>query len=502
MNSYNYETKKVLRTLRVELSPTAEQYAKMKRFTGCVNKVYNTLLADWLDFYNNTIIPFYYSIPVYVTYQNTIKQLCNEKAKKLDGLTKKEIEQIQKTIETLKQQKDDLEETFIHVVKPQANDLWKKFEFRKSTELKQEFSYLKECDSQALANARQNIRKAFSNYFDGLAKFPTFHSSKRGRSFKTCMPSPTAVDFTSHTLKYPKIGSIKIKNKKPPMWFKNIISSPQYISIRLLPNGRVFASILFEVTEKHICKSKVETLNENQVIGLDFDLHDFFITSDGRSAKNDFGWIPQKQSSKRLAHLQRQLARTKCVGKKINANGKSVNIYSKRHYKLAKRIANEEWRIANRRLDFLEKTALNLVQTYKVIAIEDLNIAGMKKVTKTQVLEDGSKKKTRQPHSNSHNYDDTAWATFVKLLEWKSRLYDCRVVKVDRFYPSSQVCSKCHKPYKAVATEHLESWKCPHCGAYHASRDINASINIKTEALRILREVQKDKEDCATSASA
>ena len=491
MNNSNFKTKTVLKALRVELEPTVEQYEKMKRFAGCVNKVYNTLLADWKDFYNNTIQPFYNSIPNEPNsenYKNTINQLSIEKSKKLDGLTKKEIGKIQKTIKILEKKRTKLKKDFEKDTKANLKKLWKQFKFRESTELKKEFPYLNECCSQALANARQNVKKAFRNYFKGQTKFPKFHSSKRGRSFKTCMPSATAVNFTSHTLYYPKIENIKIKNRKPPMWYKNIKSDPKNITIRLLPNGRVFASILFEVTVKCICKSKVNKINENQVIGLDFDLHDFFITSDGRSAKKDFGWIPQKQSSRRLPHLQRQLARTKCVGKRINANGKSVNIYSKRHYKLAKRIANEEWRIANRRLDFLEKTALSLVKTYKVIAIEDLNIAGMKKVTKTQVLEDGSKKKTRQPHSNSHNYDDTSWATFVNLLEWKSRLYDCRVVKVDRFYPSSQECSVCHKTYKAVATEHLESWTCPHCGTFHASRDINAGINIKTEALRILRE--------------
>ena len=293
------------------------------------------------------------------------------------------------------------------------------------------------------------------------------------------MPSPTALNYNSHTLYYPKIGCIKIKNNKPPMWYKNRKSSPKNITIRLLPNGRVFASILFEVTEECICKSKVESINENQVIGLDFDLNDFFVTSDKRTAKKDFGWMPQKKVSRRLSHLQRQLARTKCVGEKKDANGKTIYIYSKRHYKLAKRIANEEWRIANRRRDFLEKLALILVRTYKVIGIEDLNISGMKKVTKKQMLEDGSLKKTRRPHSNSRKYDETSWATFVNLLEWKARLYDCRVVKIDRFYPSSQECSVCHKTYKEVASKHLESWTCPFCGAYHKSRDINAGINIK-----------------------
>jgi putative transposase len=154
-----------------------------------------------------------------------------------------------------------------------------------------------------------------------------------------------------------------------------------------------------------------------------------------------------------------------------------------------KQVANEEWHIANCRTDWQEKMSLELVRNYKLIGIEDLSISGMKKVN--QKTEDGKKK--RRKHSNSHNYEDTSWSSFVSKLQWKSRLCDCQVVKVGKWYPSSQTCHCCGFKYPLVAKKHLENWTCPECGSTH-QRDKNAAINIRNEALKVLREAEESSE--------
>ncbi len=201
----------------------------------------------------------------------------------------------------------------------------------------------------------------------------------------------------------------------------------------------------------------------NKTIGLDFDCDDCYIDSNGKSAKLDYGFKKHKQENhKKLSHLQRQLVR-KCKG-------------SKNYEKARIKLARMEEHIANCRRDWIEKESLRLVREYTLIGIEDLSIQGMMKSSK-----------------NAKNYQDIAWSTFVSKLEWKSNFYNCQVVKVDRFFASSQTCSCCGYKNKDVAIKHLEVWKCPECGQIH-QRDINAAINIKNEALRVLREPEESSE--------
>ena len=137
--------------------------------------------------------------------------------------------------------------------------------------------------------------------------------------------------------------------------------------------------------------------------------------------------------------------------------------------------------------------SLELVRENKLIGIEDLSIAGMKKATQKVLDENGKLKKKRIKHANSHNYEDTSWSSFVSKLQWKSRLYDCQVVKVGKWYPSSQTCHCCGFKYPLVAKKHLENWTCPNCGENH-QRDKNAAINIRNEALKVLSEGQENLE--------
>ena len=337
----------------------------------------------------------------------------------------------------------------------QRKETYKQFVETPLKELKITYPWLKEVESQIICQSYRNIHKSFDNFFKKKAKYPKFHSKKDKNTFTSYMPSQKLLDWNTNTIKIPKIGNVKFKNAKAPKWYKNRIKVCS-ITVSKTPFQKYYVSILFEVKFDQIEKN----VNIDKVIGLDFDCDDCYIDSNGKSAKLDYGFKKHKQeNNKKLSHLQRQLTR----------KHKGSKNYEKARIKLARM----EKYIANCRRDWIEKESLRLVKEYTLIGVEDLSIQGMMK---------GSK--------NAKNYLDIAWSTFVNKLEWKSNFHNCQVIKVNKFFASSQTCSCCGYKNKDVAVKHLEVWKCPECGQIH-QRDVNAAINIKNEALKVLREPEE-----------
>jgi putative transposase len=147
------------------------------------------------------------------------------------------------------------------------------------------------------------------------------------------------------------------------------------------------------------------------------------------------------------------------------------------------KLARFEEYIANCRKDWIEKETLRLVSSYQLIGVENLSIQGMMK---------GSR--------NAKNYQDISWSTFVSKLEQKSQFRNCQVVKVNRFFASSQICSSCGLKNPDVQKSHLQNWKCPQCGQEH-QRDENAALNIRAEAIRVLREPEESEEKSSNCLS-
>jgi putative transposase len=170
--------------------------------------------------------------------------------------------------------------------------------------------------------------------------------------------------------------------------------------------------------------------DESKAIELDFSPADMYVDSNGKTGK-DFGYVAQKQAYKKpLKKLQRQPAR-KQAG---SANREKARV----------KVARIESHIANSRLDFIEKETLRLVRTHEVIGIEDLNLIGISKFL-----------------ANSKNMTDTSWGIFVgKLIRKASKNeHNCQVVKVDRYFPSSQICSCCeHRKTDLKLSDRI--WKC------------------------------------------
>lgn len=308
------------------------------------------------------------------------------------------------------------------------------------TKLKQKLEWLKEPDKCALQMALKNLDTAYSKFFKG-AGFPKFKSKKNHKkSYRTC----AHIHFRGTTIQLPKLGRVKIKGNQIPQG--RILNA----TISQVPSGKYFISLCCtDVNIDVLPKTKKQ-------IGLDLGLKEFVITSDGQKYDN-----PKylKQSLKRLSQLQKSLARKTRGG----AN------WDKTRVKVAKLYEH----IANQRKDMLQKLSTTIILENDIICIEDLAVSNMVK-----------------NHKLARSIADTSWANFVRMLSYKADWYGKTIIKVDRFFPSSQTCNVCGKKNTETKNLSIRKWTCPVCGSEH-DRDINAAQNILKEGLKKLSEISE-----------
>ena len=312
---------------------------------------------------------------------------------------------------------------------------------------KKEFEWLKEVDSLALANVQQNLRGAYNTFFKKGTGFPKFKKKGIKDSYTTNNQKGT-VAVTHNTVKLPKIGHIKAKF---PNRMNGLIKSA---TITKTATGQYYASVLVETIVD-------ELPNTQSNIGIDLGLTDFIVLSDGSKVANP-KFLSKLQH--KLAREQKILAKRRAVAKVANRKLSDSRNYQKQKFKVAK--VYEQ--ITNSRTDFLHKLSFNLIKNHDVIAIEDLNVKGMVK-----------------NHKLAKAISDSSWSTFTTMLAYKAQWYGKTLVKIDRWYPSSKTCSGCnHLLTKAELPLSLRSWDCPSCLQTN-DRDINASINILNEGLKL-----------------
>ena len=304
----------------------------------------------------------------------------------------------------------------------------------------EEFVWLKEVDSVALQQSLRDLDRAYKNFFAKRAAMPKFKSKhNHNKSYRTqCINGNIAV--AGKYIKLPKLGYVKAKISMP------VTGKINNATIEQVSSGKYFCVLNVEV-EKPVYK------NAGCVIGIDVGIKEFYSDSNGNTVDN-----PKhlNKSMHKLVKEQRKLSRMTKFSKNWN---KQRIIVARIHEK-----------IANQRNDFLHKESTKLLRENQIICIEDLNVKGMV-----------------HNHKLAKSISDVSWSKFFDMLEYKSAFYGSEIVRIPRFYASSQTCNICGYKHIQVKNLSVRDWICPECGTYH-DRDINAAINIKEKGLSLLAE--------------
>ena len=307
------------------------------------------------------------------------------------------------------------------------------------------YPFLKNADSIALQQARLDLDTAYDRFFKKLGGFPRFKSRKGKQSYRTQYTGGNiAVDFTARHLKLPKLGLVTYRDDRV------FTERPQNVTVSKTKSGKYFASIL--VNQELAVEQNTE-IQASSVAGFDMSAKDFIVGENVRYQNPRF----YRNSQVQLARLHRRLSRK--VKGSSNRN--------KARVRLARLYDN----IGNRRTDWLQKLSTELANYHDAIAVEDLNVEGMKRwnggLAKSITL-------------------DFSWGEFVHALDYKMKWRGKRLVKVGRYFASSKTCSACGFINHDLTLDQRE-WTCPSCGVHH-DRDINAASNITHEGIRLLRE--------------
>lgn len=268
--------------------------------------------------------------------------------------------------------------------------------------------------------------------------------SKKNRQSYSTNNQRGSVRIENGQIKLPKVGWVKIKAHR------QVEGTIKTVTISKTPSGKYFVSILTEY------ENQVLPIIPKIFLGLDYAMNGLFVASTGERANYPRYY---RRAQKKLRRVQKKFSRSKIESQ----NRERCRVELSRIYE----------KVTNRRKNFLQKLSTKLVNIYDAIAIEDLDLKAM------------AKRKRGERFSFGKSISDNGWAMFTRMLEYKLEWQGKALVKIDKWYPSSQLCSECGYQNSETKNLSVREWTCPKCGAHH-DRDHNAAINIKNEGMRIL----------------
>lgn len=308
---------------------------------------------------------------------------------------------------------------------------------------KKDYPYLKEVDSLALANEQLHLQTAYKNFFrDKKIGFPKFKSAKHSRKSYTTNNQKGTITVFDNAIKFPKVGRVKAKIHRQPLDNWKIKSA----TISQDSDGKFYVSVLFEYE-----KIVTSVVISDNAIGLDYKSDGLYMDSDGYCPEGHYKYYRRNQE--KLAHAQRKL--------------KHMTIGSNNYKKQQRKIAKIQKHTSNQRLDYLYKQSTKIANSYDIVCVETLDMKAM----------------SNKGFGNGKATLDNGYGMFLNMLEYKLADRGKYFIKVDKWYPSSQLCSCCGKQKKLTLADRM--YKCD-CGLA-INRDHNAAINIKNEGLRLLK---------------
>jgi len=318
--------------------------------------------------------------------------------------------------------------------------------------LTKEYPWLKEGDSCALRNSLFNLEDAYKRFYNG-SSYPKFKNKDKYSSYKTNNNiskykgktyNSIKLDLENKLITLPKLKEVKIRGYRKLNKLIGIIKS----TVIRKETGKYYVSVLIE---EELIKP---IFNPNNIIGIDLGIKDLVITSNHEKIKNTI-----KNYNKRLKGLQKALARAK-VG-------------SKNRYKLKIKIQRLFQKIRNSGKHLIHNITNKLITENDIIITENLDIKNM-----------------YQNHNIAKSLTNTPLGELIRVLKYKCEWKNKKLIQIDRYYPSSRICSKCGYKNEKVKNLAIRKWKCPKCHTMH-DRDYNASENILFEGIKIyMKELQ------------
>lgn len=306
--------------------------------------------------------------------------------------------------------------------------------------LKEEFLFLKEGESTSLQQVIRDLVQAFNSFFRENNSFPKFKSKKHTRNSFRLQNNNNSIRIDKHKIKLPKLGWIKFKTSKE---YEETISNSKINNATVeFKNGKYYAVVNVETTHNSLSYS-------SGAVGIDMGLKKFATLSNGLKIAN----LDVTYEEKMIQKYQRSLSR-----KKYGSNN---------YWKELKKYWKWVDKKSNKTKDYIDKTTHNIVSEYQTICMETLNIKGMMKNNKL-----------------SSKLQRISIYKFIDTLKYKSSWNERNFIQVDRFYPSSKLCSMCGYKFNNLSLD-MRIWTCPDCNTTH-DRDINAAVNILKEGLNIL----------------